>query len=148
LITWKGQRKSELEDLDRAALEDPSATPDVTLSMTLWQAVSDRLELLLATWDNGRVGESERRRITTLIWGSLEQPGSRGGGQALAVSLPEACRLSDTLASSLRSRLRLDGADPRASERVATLRQQLARIGDQVALIPRSRRQSAAQAHA
>ena len=84
LITWKGQRKSELEDLDRAALEDPSATPDVTLSMTLWQAVSDRLELLLATWDNGRVGESERRRITTLIWGSLEQPGSRGGGQALA----------------------------------------------------------------
>ena len=153
LITWKGQRRSELDDLDRAAigLEDPAerraVTPDVTLSMTLWQAVSDRLELLMATWDNGRVGESERRRITTLIWGSLEQPGSRGAGQALAVSLPEACRLSDSLASSLRSRLRLDGADPRASERVAGLRQQLARIADQVALIPEKRRQSAAQAH-
>lgn len=153
LITWKGQRRSELDDLDRAAigLEDPAerraVTPDVTLSMTLWQAVSDRLELLMATWDNGRVGETERRRITTLVWGSLEQPGARGGGQSLAVSLPEACRLSDSLASSLRSRLRLDGADPRASERVAGLRQQLARIADQVALIPEKRRQSAAQAH-
>ena len=154
LIAWKTQRKGELEDLDRAAmqLEDPqeriAVTPDVTLSMTLWQAVSDRLELLLATWDNGRVGESERRRITTLVWGSLEQPGSRAGAQALAVSLPEACRLSDSLASSLRSRLRLDGADPRAAERVAELRQQLARIADQVALIPEKRRASAAQAHA
>ncbi|MGO0576297.1 hypothetical protein [Ornithinimicrobium panacihumi] len=154
MITWKGQRRSELEDLDRAAiaLESPqeraAVTPDVTLSMTLWQAVSDRLELLMATWDNGRVEESDRRRITTLIWGSLEQPGSRGAGQALAVSLPEACRLSDSLASSLRSRLRLDGADPRASERVGALRQQLARIADQVALIPSKRRQSAAQAHA
>jgi hypothetical protein len=154
MIRWKDERRAELDRLDQAALglEDPAeraaVTPDVTLSMTLWQAVSDRLGLILATWDSGRVGEAERRRITTLVWGSLEQPGSRGGGQALAVSLPEACRLSDSLASSLRSRLRLDGADPRAADRLVDLRQQLARIADQVALIPESRRASAAQAHA
>lgn len=153
LINWKDQRRTELDNLDQAALalEDPAeraaVTPDVTLSMTLWQAVSDRLGLLLATWDSGRVGESERRRITTLVWGTLEQPGTHGQ-QALAVSLPEACRLSDSLASSLRSRLRLDGHDPRATERITSLRQQVARIADQVALIPQSRRTSAAQAHA
>lgn len=154
MLRWKDQRRSELHALDQAAmeLETPeertAVTPDVTLSMTLWQAVAERLELLMATWDSGRVGENERRRITTLVWGTLEQPGSRGGGQALAVSLPEACRLSDSLASSLRSRLRLDGADPRATERLTALRQQVARIADQVALIPESRRASAAQAHA
>lgn len=153
MIRWKDQRRTELDALDRAALDLPepaeraAVTPDVTLSMTLWQAVADRLALILATWDSGRVGESERRRITTLVWGTLEQPGSRGQ-QALAVSLPEACRLSDSLASSLRSRLRLDGADPRATDRLAALRQQLARIADQVALIPEKRRDSAAQAHA
>lgn len=153
LISWKGKRRTELDALDQAAMELSGAdrqavTPDVTLSMTLWQAVSDRLELLLATWDSGRVGESERRRITTLIWGTLEQPGSRGGGQALAVSLPEACRLSDSLASSLRSRLRLDGSDPDVSGRLRALRQTVERIADQVRLIPDHRNDSAQQVYA
>ncbi|GGK68238.1 hypothetical protein [Ornithinimicrobium pekingense] len=154
MLRWRDQRRTELEALDRAAMElaEPqeraAVTPDVTLSMTLWQAVADRLELLLATWDSGRVGENERRRITTLVWGTLEQPGSRAGAQALAVSLPEACRLSDSLATSLRSRLRLDGSDPRTTERLTALRAQVARIADQVALVPESRRSSAAQAHA
>lgn len=153
MIRWRDQRRQELTALDHAAMELPSpaeraaVTPDVTLSMTLWQAVSDRLELLVATWDSGRVGETERRRITTLVWGSLEQPGSRGGGQALAVSLPEACRLSDSLASSLRSRLRLDGADPDLAGRLTGLRQTVERIADQVALVPESRRASAAEMH-
>ena len=153
MIGWKDQRRAELDTLDQAALELPdpaertAVTPDVTLSMTLWQAVADRLALILATWDNGRVGESERRRITTLVWGTLEQPGSHGQ-QALAVSLPEACRLSDSLASSLRSRLRLDGADPDLAGRLRALRQQVERVADQVALIPESRRASAAAVHA
>lgn len=153
LITWKDRRKVELDALDRAAMDltDPqdraAVTPDVTLSMTLWQAVSDRLGLILATWDSGRVGEGERRRITTLVWGSLEQPGQRAGGQSLAVSLPEACRLSDSLASSLRMRLRLDGADPTVTDRLHDLRQQVERIADQVALVPASRRASAQQAY-
>lgn len=154
LIRWRDQRRAELDTLDQAAMELPdprersAVTPDVTLSMTLWQAVADRVELLLATWDSGRVGESERRRITTLVWGTLEQPGSRGAGQALAVSLPEACRLSDSLASSLRSRLRLDGADPDVAGRLRALRQQVERIADQVALIPARRSGSAQTAHA
>ncbi|WP_281964576.1 hypothetical protein [Serinicoccus marinus] len=153
MLRWKDRRRTELAALDEAALEvtDPgeraALTPDVTLSMTLWQAVADRLALILATWDSGRVGEQERRRITTLVWGSLEQPGTRGA-QSLAVSLPEACRLSDSLASSLRSRLRLDGADPDLAGRLRSLRQQVERIADQVALIPGSRRSSAASAHA
>lgn len=150
MLRWRDRRRAELATLDEAAMEltDPqeraAVTPDVTLSMTLWQAVADRVELLLATWDSGRVGENERRRITTLVWGTLEQPGSRGGGQALAVSLPEACRLSDSLASSLRSRLRLDGSDPDVAGRLRSLRQQLERIADQVALVPQGRRDSAA----
>lgn len=153
MLRWRDRRRTELAALDQAAmeLEDPrdraAVTPDVTLSMTLWQAVADRVELLLATWDSGRVGETERRRITTLVWGTLEQPGSRGGGQALAVSLPEACRLSDSLASSLRSRLRLDGSDPDVAGRLRTLRQQLERIADQVALVPESGRASAAEVY-
>ncbi|MDO5740159.1 MAG: hypothetical protein Q4P07_08430 [Ornithinimicrobium sp.] len=153
LITWKDRRRTELDALDQAAmglttpLEQHAVTADVTLSMTLWQAVCERLELLTATWDSGRVGESERRRITTLIWGSLEQVGSRGSGQALAVSLPEACRLSDSLASSLRSRLRLDGTDPDVTGRLRSLRQTVERVADQVALIPAGRRDSAAQVY-
>lgn len=152
LLRWKDRRRVELAALDQAALDlaEPAdrvaVTPDVTLSMTLWQAVADRVALIQATWDSGRVGESERRRITTLVWGTLEQPGSRGQ-QALAVSLPEACRLSDSLASSLRSRLRLDGADPDLAGRLRGLRQQVERIADQVRLIPDSRRASAAEAH-
>ncbi|ANS78320.1 hypothetical protein SGUI_0924 [Serinicoccus hydrothermalis] len=152
MLRWKDQRRSELAALDQASLEvaEPAEraalTPDVTLSMTLWQAVADRLALIQATWDSGRVGEQERRRITTLVWGTLEQPGTRGA-QSLAVSLPEACRLSDSLASSLRSRLRLDGADPDLTGRLRSLRQQVERIADQVALIPDSRRSSAEVAH-
>ncbi|WP_298748018.1 hypothetical protein [uncultured Serinicoccus sp.] len=152
MLRWKDRRRSELAALDEAALavadahERAAVTPDVTLSMTLWQAVADRLALIQATWDSGRVGERERRRITTLVWGSLEQPGTRGA-QSLAVSLPEACRLSDSLASSLRSRLRLDGADPDLPGRLRALRQQVERIADQVALIPDARSGSAAGAH-
>lgn len=153
MLRWRDRRRAELSALDQAAMElaDPrdraAVTPDVTLSMALWQAVADRLELLVATWDSGRVGESERRRITTLIWGTLEQPGSRGATQALAVSLPEACRLSDSLASSLRSRLRLDGSDPDVAGRLRALRQQVERIADQVALVPEGRRASAAKVY-
>lgn len=147
MMRWRDQRRQELDALDAAAMDSDdrvSLTPDVTLSMTLWQQIADRLELILATWDSGRVGANERRRITTLVWATLEQPGARGS-QALAVSLPEACRLSDSLASSLRSRLRLDGTDPDVTGRLRALRQQVERIADQVSLIPPSRRGSAEQ---
>lgn len=143
---WRDGRKSELDRLDAVALEaqEDRVTGDITLSMALWKAISDRYELLRATWDSGRVGPTERERLSALIWGRLDAvavAGLAGGGTALppgglAVSLPEACRLSDALAGSLRNRLGLDGAGLDLAERIQSLRAQLERIRDQVALEP------------
>jgi hypothetical protein len=119
----------------------------MTLSMALWKAVSDRLQLLLAVWGGGRVLEAERERLATLIHGRLDAtldpavvarsaaiPGSTPG--ALAVSLPEACRLSDALAGQLRQRLSLDPAADENAARVKDLRAALERLRDQVSLEP------------
>ena len=60
---WREDRKRELDQLDQAALaarDGAQLTGDIMLSMALWKAVSDRYELLLATWDSGRVGQAER----------------------------------------------------------------------------------------
>ncbi|HET6694296.1 MAG TPA: hypothetical protein VFG97_08320, partial [Pedococcus sp.] len=105
---WRDERKAELDVLDQAALgaEDSAAyTGDLLLSMALWKAVADRLDLLEATWDSGRVGATELARLSTLVWGRLDatstaRPAASGAaaaahahvpGGALAVSLPEAC---------------------------------------------------------
>lgn len=143
---WRTARKAELDRLDRAALEagNSSATGDIMLSMALWKAIADRYELLLATWDSGRAGPIERERLSSLIWGRLDatiDPGvlvrsPAGSPAGLAVSLPEACRLLDALAASLRIRLGLDGGGLDLSERIRELRAQLERIRDQVALEP------------
>ena len=132
LGTWRDQRRAELDRLDEAALAgpDPDAfTADILLSMALWKAVADRHDLLLATWDSGRVGVRERERLSTLVWGRLDTSldprlagaatsnGVPGSGSALAVSLPEACRLSDALAASLRVRLSVDPAERRRRPR-------------------------------
>lgn len=150
LRTWRDQRKSELDQLDQAALEasdnDPATGPagsgvtgDVLLSMALWKAVADRHDLLLATWDSGRVGQAERERLSTLIWGRLDatldprlarRPDVPSSSGALALSLPEAMRLSDALAASLRARLSLDAGDADVSGRVRQLRAQLERVRD------------------
>ena len=67
---WRTARKAELDRLDRAALDaaNTAATGDIMLSMALWKAISDRYELMLATWDSGRVGPTERERLSALIW--------------------------------------------------------------------------------
>jgi hypothetical protein len=101
---WRDGRRHELDELDKAALQAPTgstATGDILLSMALWKAVSDRYELLLATWNSGRVGVTELMRLSTLIWGRLDAATASG----LSVSLPEACRLSDALLSQLRVKL-------------------------------------------
>ena len=75
LGTWRDRRKVELDQLDQAALaaSEPSGfTEDLLLSMVLWKAVADRLDLLVATWDSGRVGQTELERLTTLVWGRLD----------------------------------------------------------------------------
>ena len=153
LGTWRDRRKGELDQLDQAALaatdSDPAAgtaassgvTGDVMLSMALWKAVADRYDLLLATWDSGRVGQAERERLSTLIWGRLDatldprlarRPDVPSSSGALALSLPEAMRLSDALAASLRSRLSLDAGDADLTSRVRQLRAQLERVRDLV----------------
>ncbi|GAA2108251.1 hypothetical protein GCM10009841_28590 [Microlunatus panaciterrae] len=145
---WRDDRRRELDQLDRAALQSDqkdALTHDLMLSLALWKAVSDRYELLLATWDSGRVGQTERERMSALIWGRLDgtldqsmlAKGGAGGFVAgLAVSLPEACRLSDALAGQLRVRLALDPSGLEVAERVRELRAQLERIRDQIELEP------------
>jgi hypothetical protein len=132
LGTWRDRRRTELDELDQAALHSPDAdalSNDVVLSMAVWKAVSDRYELLLVTWDSGRIGPTESERLSTLIWGGLD---TGTGSGSLAVSLPEACTLSDALAASLRSRLALDPGDADLAARLRQLRAQVERIRDLV----------------
>ena len=149
LQTWVLDRRHELDELDAAALaskQQSSVTSDLTLSMALWKAISDRLRLILATWDGGRVLAQERERLSVLIWGRLDaslDPGALAasgqagsGAAALAVSLPEACRISDALASQLRVRLSLDPAADEFARRLKGLRAQLERLRDQSTLEP------------
>ncbi len=150
LGTWRDRRRVELDQLDEASLRSPDGkahTGDIILSMALWKSIADRHDLLVQTWDSGRVLEAERRRIVTLIWGRLDTAGATSGAGAdagaLSVSLPEACRLSDTLAASLRSALRIDGTEPDTANRVHALRAQVERVRDQVQLIPAQNRTSA-----
>ncbi len=156
---WCTLRRTELDALDAAALGSPAAaggahaaTSDLTLSMALWKAVSDRYTLLAATWDGGRVGAAERERLSTLVWGRLDTAGvdtsgltaGDGGGAGLALSLPEACRLSDSLVAALRVRLGLDLSDAEVTARLRALRAGIERIRDQVGLEPAGTRQQQA----
>jgi hypothetical protein len=132
---WRDGRRHELDELDKAALQAPTgsaATGDILLSMALWKAVSDRYELLIATWNSGRVGVTELTRMATLIWGRLDAATASG----LSVSLPEACRLSDALLSQLRVKLGLDPSGMEITERIRQLRAQMERIRDQIDLEP------------
>ena len=104
LDEWLRARKGELDELDAAALSSErkaELTSDMTLSMALWQAVSERNARLLEVWDGGRVMVKEREQLASLLWGRLDEAAAGG----LTVSLPEACRLSDALASQIRVKL-------------------------------------------
>ena len=128
---WREERKAELDRLDQAALdaaESDSYTADITLSMALWQAVADRHDQILAAWDSGRVTTEDRERISQLVWGRLEAR----AGVGMAVSVVEACRLSDALAVQLRARLDLDPLGLDVAARMRTLRAQVERIRDLV----------------
>ena len=178
LGAWRDQRRNELDRLDAAALASADGetdsgmsgtaatagtaspagavglTGDILLSMALWKAVADRHDLLIATWDSGRVGQAERERLSTLIWGRLDatldprlaqRPDVPSSSGALAVSLPEAMRLSDALAASLRARLSLDPADADTTSRLRQLRAQLERVRDLVAAAPQDTRDVSAR---
>ncbi len=149
LGTWRDTRKRELDLLDEAALGAPNEadfTNDMLLSMALWKAVSDRYDLLVATWDSGRVGSTELERLSTLVWGRLDA-GREVSAQvptgALAVSLPEACRLSDALASSLRARLGVDPSEADTNARLRQVRTAVERVRDIVDREPASTHEAA-----
>ncbi|WP_020392033.1 hypothetical protein [Kribbella catacumbae] len=147
LGTWRDRRRAELDELDQAALHSADAdalSGDVVLAMAVWKAVSDRYELILVTWDSGRVGPTETERISTLIWGGLDTGGAAG---SLAVSLPEACTLSDALASTLRAKLALEPGDADLAARLRQLRVQVERIKDLVAIEPAATRNAAIAEH-
>lgn len=144
LDTWLRVRRSELDELDQAAIgagRGGELAGDMSLALALWKAISDRYQLVFATWDGGRVLQQERERISALVWGRLDGATELPGG--LAVSLPEAGRLCDALTGQLRSRLALvPGADESAA-RIRQLRAQLERIRDQVGLEPANSRDAA-----
>lgn len=142
LDDWVRARRLELDQLDAAALaagRGDEISSDMMLSLAVWQAVQQRYQLLNATFDGGRVGPIEAERLSTLVWGRLD--GDLGNG--LAVSLPEACRLSDALVGQIQTRLDLiPGADASAA-RIKQLRANLERVRDQVTLEPSSTRDAA-----
>ncbi len=152
LGAWIQQRRAELDELDATILSSPdrSLTSDMMLSLSVWQAIKSRYDLLLATWDSGRVGPKEQERLSALIWGRLDDTlpdsGSPTPGSAaisgLSVSLPEACRLSDALAGQLRSRLNRSPQADQLAGRLRDLRAQVERLRDQAALEPPATRAS------
>ncbi|MCA0294979.1 MAG: hypothetical protein LCH96_06630 [Actinobacteria bacterium] len=140
LDEWLSVRRAELDALDEqivASGRQTELTADLALALALWQAAKTRQNLLLATWDSGRVGPQELERLSALIWGRLDTGSSEVAQlQSMSVSLPEAGRLCDALVAQLRTRLNTDPNAEQQQIRLRDLRAQLERIRDQVALEP------------
>ena len=127
LGAWIGSRRAELDELDaavRASAHVAELTADIRLGLTLWQAIKTRYDQMLITWDNGRVGQTEREKLSQLIWSRIEAPGAGGTG----LSVPDAGRLSDALTGQLRERLHLDPDGSQVTLRIKSLRLSLIHI--------------------
>ncbi|BDZ40764.1 hypothetical protein GCM10025865_00630 [Paraoerskovia sediminicola] len=128
LTAWVTSRRTDLDRLDEAMLASPDGAAhrqDIVLALTLWEAVRARSAELARVWDGGRADRTVRESMSQLIWGRL----SSGDGTAL-LSLVEAVRLCDALASSLGARLAVDPHALDTRERVRSLRAALARCED------------------
>lgn len=143
LREWVRQRRADLDAVDAALLrltptEQAGVTTDLTVALTFWKAVSDRLAALETTWDGGRVGPAEAERLSALIHGRLDAGGAADlpAGGSLGVSLPEACRLLDSLTRTLQARAALAPGAAEASQRITLARAGLERIRDQLPLVP------------
>lgn len=126
---WRMRRDHELRALDgltRTHEERDALNDDITASLTLWHAIVQRHDLLMAAWSESERGEEERGWAGQLVWGVLEMPDGDSG--ALALPLPEALRLSDALAGSLRARVGADADDVPVDERLAALDEELQRV--------------------
>jgi hypothetical protein len=136
LADWAGRRGRELDRVDAASLRasDPDAyAADVTLAMALWQSVRDRQAALGKLWDSGRADATAREKMSQVIWARVD-PGTGGGtvSGGMALSLAEACRLSDALITQLSARLAFDPSAADAPARVAALRDALERLRELV----------------
>lgn len=139
LDAWVRGRRHELDLLDSAALaagRGRETGADIALSLALWKAVSDRYQQMVVVFDGGRVLGPEREQIAALIWGRLDATSALAGVSSMAVTVPEACKLSDALAAQLRTTLALSPGADRAAARIKDLRAQCERVRDQVALEP------------
>lgn len=140
LDRWLAERRAELDSLDEQIMKagrQAELTSDMALALALWQAAKTRQNLLLATWDSGRVAQQELERLSALIWGRLDTAGAELAQlQSMAVSLPEAGRLCDALVAQLRTRLNTDPNAEQQQIRLRDLRAQLERIRDQAKLEP------------
>lgn len=139
LARWRMRRDHELRALDELTRSHEARDDlgeDLTASMTLLHAIAQRHDLLLAAWGEGDGtlrggrGQDERDWVSQLVWGVLELPG--GDAEALALPLPDALRLSDALAASLRGRVGADDDDVPLAERVTAVRAHLTRVREQV----------------
>ena len=144
LRDWVAQRRADLDAVDAAVLELPAAeqgpvTTDLTVALTFWKAISDRLVLLESTFDAGRVGAAEAERLSTLIHGRVDTTSADSltlpSSGALALSLPEACRLLDSVTRTLQGRLSLAPGSVESSQRLVLVRAALERVRDQVPLV-------------
>ncbi len=145
LREWVAQRRADLDEVDAAVLKLPpgeqaAITTDLTVALTFWKAVSDRLVLLETTFDGGRVGPKEAERLSTLIHGRLDSTAthelSLPTSGSLAVTLPEACRLLDSLTRTLQARASLAPGAAEASQRIVLVRAAVERTRDQIPLVP------------
>ena len=145
LRDWVAQRRADLDAVDAAALtltphEQAVLTSDLAVALTFWKAIQDRLVVLETTFDGGRVGPKEAQRLSTLIHGRLDSPAgselSLPTSGALAVTLPEACRLLDALSRTLQARAALTPGLAEASQRLVLARATLERCRDQLPLVP------------
>ena len=145
LDAWLTGRRAELDGLDAEIVSAgrQELTADLALALALWQAVKTRQNLLLSTWDSGRVGQAELDRMSTLIWGGLDTGGQASPAGSLAVCLPEASRLCDALTSQLRTALNTDPGIEEQLNRLRALRAQFERIRDQAGLEPPALRPAA-----
>ena len=132
---WRAERRQELDRIDAAAMaatDADSYTADLTLAMTMWQSVTDRLAQLTKVWDDGRVGAQQREEMSRLIWGTGSGLGAGSSG-GLGLSLVEACRLSDALTAALRARLAFDPVAADVAARIAATRASLQRSAETLA---------------
>lgn len=144
LARWRLRRDHELralDDLARTHDDRHLLHGEITAAMTLFHAISQRHDLLIATWGAGETGgrehdyrqgpgEDARGWVSQLVWGVLELPDGDAG--ALALPLPDALRLSDAMATSMRV---LHGADEdglSVGDRRRALADELTRVRDLV----------------